>query len=247
MAAPNPFANTTLTTLLARLAERYESQPFWTSDQARRAINEGIRIWNVITGTWRGSSSGLVTVPGDSYLYVGGNVEKATQVKIGTRILNPTSIDQLDQLVPGWEGSSAAAATSCRYWAPIGGNLIVVYPADAAPGQQAITVDGIIHAPILVNVGDFLDLGDEEINTLLGYALHVLCFAKGIEAIQATRPLYVAFLKAAAARNAVFAASSIYRKLIGIDATRFALPMRDAASQQIGEALVASQTGGGNG
>lgn len=238
--APTPFQNTTLTTLLARLADRYENQPFWTADHARRAINEGLRIWNIMTGTWRGSSTGLVTPPGDSYLYVGGTVEKVTQVTIGTRILNPTSIDQLDQLYGNWEGVSAPAATSCRFWAPIGGNLIVLAPADAPPGQQAITIAGVVNAPMLVNGGDFLDLGDEEINTLLGYALHVLCFAKGIEALAATRPLYIAFLKAAAARNAVFAASSLYRKLIGLDQTRFALPMRSGMTQQVGEALTAS-------
>lgn len=242
------FQNTTLTVLLARLAERYEGQAFWTADQARRAINEGLRIWNVITGTWRASSVGLVTPPDDPYLFVGGVVEKVTQVKIGARILNPASIDQLDQFAPGWEGTTAPAATSCRFWAPVGLTMINLYPADAAPAQQAITVDGIVAAPILVNGADFLDLGDEEINTLLGYALHVLSFAKGAAAIASTRPLYIAFIRAAAARNAVFAASSVYRKLIGLDFMRYASPMRDGRAVATGEALAANedQSGGGN-
>lgn len=241
------FQNTTLATLQARLAERYEGQAFWTADQARRAINEGLRIWNVITGTWRARSAGLLTIPNDPYLFVGGAVEKVTQVKIGTRVLNPVSIDQLDQLVGNWEGTTAPAATSCRFWAPVGITEIALFPADAAPAQQAVSVDGIVAAPILVNVGDFLDLGDEEINTLLGYALHVLSFAKGAAAIASTRPLYIAFIKAAAARNAVFAASSLYRKLIGIDFMRYALPMRSEPAAATGEALVASQAGEGGG
>lgn len=239
------FQNTTLATLLIRLAERYEGQAFWTADQARRAINEGLRIWNVVTGTWRARAVGLVTIPDDPYLFVGGAVEKVTQVKIGTRVLNPTSIDQLDQFTRNWEATAAPAATSCRFWAPVGLTVIALSPADAAPGQQVISVDGIVAAPILVNPGDFLDLGDEEINTLLGYALHVLSFAKGADALASTRPLYIAFIKAAAARNAVFAASSLYRKLIGLDFMRYALPMRSAPAAAVGEALVASQSGEG--
>lgn len=242
------FQNTTLATLQARLAERYDGQVFWTADQARRAINEGLRIWNVITGTWRGSTAGLVTIPGDPYLFVDRSVAKVTRVSIGTRVLNPASLQQLDQLAPGWENSSAPAATSCRFWAPVGLTVIALSPADAFPAQQAITVDGIVAAPVLVNGGDFLDLGDEEINTLLGYALHVLSFAKGISAIAATRPLYVAFIKAAADRNAVFAASSVYRKLIGLDFTRFAVPMKDAMRAAAGQALAgAADQGQGNG
>lgn len=241
------FQNTTLATLQARLAERYDGQVFWTADQARRAINEGLRIWNLITGAWRGSSAGLLTLPGDPYLFVGGTVEKVTQVKIGTRVLNPVSLQQLDQLSRNWEGTSAPAATSCRYWAPVGLSVIALSPADAFPAQQAITVDGVVAAPILVNVGDFLDLGDEEINTLLGYALHVLSFAKGIAAMAATRPLYIAFIKSAADRNAVFAASSIYRKMIGIDFTRFALPMKNDQTATAGQALIATQDQGSPG
>lgn len=243
------FQNTTLAILQTRLAERYDGQPFWTADQARRAINEGLRIWNLITGTWRGAAAGLTTVPEDPYLFVGGQVEKVTRVRIGGRVLNPTSLEALDQLQPNWEAASAPAGTSCRYWAPVGISTIAIYPADAAPGQQVVSLTGVLNAPILVNPGDFLDLGDEEINTLLGYALHVLSFAKGIAALAATRPLYVAFIKAASDRNAVFAASSLYRKLIGMDFTRFANPMRDAATAQGGLSLAAAQdqtAGGGS-
>lgn len=245
------FQNTTLAVLLVRLAERYDGQPFWTADQARRAINEGLRIWNVITGTWRGSSVGLITVPNDPYLYVGGAVEKVTRVVVGTRVLNPTSLQQLDQLMPNWEGLTAPAALSCRHWAPVGLTEIALSPADAAPAQQAISVSGVVAAPILVNAGDFLDLGDEEINTLLGYALHTLAFAKGVAVLSATRPLYLAFLKSAANRNAVFAASSLYRKLIGLDFLRYAKPMKDQNTASMGEQLVTAQensigSGGGS-
>lgn len=250
------FQNVTLATLQTYLSQRYDGQPFWTADQARRAINEGLRIWNVITGAWRASPSiSLQTVPNDPYLPVGETVEKVTQVKIGTRTLNQASIFGLDDFFPGWEGMTTqtpGVSPSPRYWAPVGLTEIALFPADAivngVPFSSTLTVDGIVAAPILVNAGDLINLGSEEINTLLGYALHVLSFSKGITALQATRPLYLAFFKAAAARNAIFAASSLYRKIIGRDFLRTSAPMVSAESSASAEPLLSTKepSSGGN-
>lgn len=244
---PGPGAS--LATLQTRLTERYDGQVFWTPDQARRAINEALRIWNLITGAFRTPyPQGLVTIPNDPYLFVGGTIEKVTRVRFllpTGRELNPISIFQLDQLFPGWEGLTTASPgqpTAPRYWAPVGLNEIAIFPADAA-GPRAIYIEGIVAATPLVNPTDTLPLGDEEINTLLGYALHVLSFSKGLVALQNTKPLYLAFLKAAAKRNAVFAASSLYRKLIGRDMQRDAQPLRDQPTSDNADAVIAQSEG----
>ncbi len=243
-----PFTTTTLATLQTRLAERYDQQPFWTADQARRAINEGLRIWNAITGTARATAA-LQTVPNDPFLPVGGTVEKVTRVRMGTRTLNPTSLFDLDQLIPNWEAQTTATGgsvpTAPRFWAPVGVTEIALWPADASIPPSALTVDGIVAAPILVNPGDFLTLGDEEINTLLGYALHVLSFAKGSAALQATRPLYLAFLKSATEQSTNLGARSLYRKIVGLDRTRLAVSLA-AEVHEIGEmgGLEAAGAGG---
>lgn len=238
------YQTVTLSDCQTLLAQRYENQPYWTADQARRALNEGLRVWSLITATWR-TSIDLLTIPNDPHLYVGGTMVKATQVRIGSRVLTPTSLYALDRSIASWESKNTESGlptpTQVVYWAPIGITEIMIYPADAPPGQTAITVDGVRSTPILVNAGDFLDLGEEELSVLLGYALHVLSFAKGIEALMASRPLYLAFLRAAVARNAVFAASSFLRKMNGWDMNRGARPVPDEASSVVaGETLVSS-------
>lgn len=225
-----PYINVTLAELQTALAQKYEQQPFWSADQARRAINEGLKIWNAITGMWSASVT-VQTIPDDPHLFVSGALVQATQVKMGSRVLTPTSVIGLDLAVANWEGVNTETGglhpTEVAFWAPMGLTEIMLYPKDAPPGQQAVVVSGVMSTPILVNAGDFLDLGNEEINTLLGYALHVLSFGKGIEALENTRPLLRAFYAAAAKRNAVFAGSNAYRKIMGYDRTRGYKPMED--------------------
>lgn len=244
------YQSTTLATLLARLATRYEGAPFWTADQARRAINEGLRVWSLITGTWQSASAaGLRTIPNDPYLFVSGTLTKATRVTVNGLPLYPTSIAGLDRAVSNWEGTTTATAgapSRPMWWAPVGLTEIAIYPADATVGGSPCVVDGIRATTLLVNNGDFLDLGDEEISTLLGYALHVLSFYKGAEALKKTRPLYLAFMQAAIKRNAVFAANDLYRKTTGRDWTRFAQPMEQASSPQQDAAVAAISGGGGD-
>lgn len=242
------YQTTTLAQLKTRLSARYEGQPFWTADQARRAINEGLRVWSLITGTWQGTSDpALTTVPNDPYLYVGGTMTKSTRVKVGATYLVMSSIMGFDRTLPNWEGTTTATAGAPAtpvYWAPVGLTEIAIYPADATVLGTPVVVDGVRNLVPLVADGDFLDLGDEEIDTLLGYALHVLSFYKGAEALKTTRPFLVAFLQSAIKRNAVFAASDIFRKTLGRDYTRFAEPMEQASSPQQ-DAAVAAVTGGG--
>ncbi len=240
------YQSTTLTTLLARLATRYDGQPFWTADQARRAINEGLRVWSLITGTWQGANN-LTTIPNDPYLVVAGTLTKATRVAVNGQYLYQTSILGLDRSTPNWEGTTTAtsgAPSRPTMWAPVGLTEIAIYPADATVLGSPCVVDGVRSTTILVNGGDFLDLGDEEINTLLGYALHVLSFYKGAEALKMTRPLMVAFLQAAIKRNAIFAAGDAYRKIVGKDWTRYIDPMEQGTAPQQDAALAA--LGGGD-
>jgi hypothetical protein len=216
------FANVTLADLQTQLAQRYDGAPFWTPDQARRAINEGLRVWNVLTGTWRTRFT-AVTLPNDPYVALSGGVVKAIRVKRNGVTLDPGSIDGFDMGLPNWEGRPGVP----RYWAPVSLTLIALAPPDAIGGAQ-ILVDAISPAPILINPGDYLNLGSEEISTLLGYALHVLSQSQGLAALTATQPLYLAFMRGAAIRNDVLATSSFYRELLGLDRLRFDRPLHPA-------------------
>lgn len=241
-----PYASTTLAQLKVMLAQKYEDQPFWSADHARRAINEGLRIYNLITGMYRQATTQPL-IPDDTHLFVGGSLVKGTRVRINGITLTLTSINALDKLFPNWQGVNTASGgsvpTQPMFWCPVGLTEIQLYPkiAPALVGLQA-TIDGVRSTPLLVADGDYLNMGDEEISTLLGYALHVLSFAKGIDALNRTAHYRIAFFKACALRNAAFEASSLYRKMIGYDRMRSAQPMVDQGALERGEALIANQT-----
>ena len=222
------------------------------------ALAESVRLWNLFTGLSRTTIS-VSTVPDTPYidLTVPARQQwlRPTRVRVpapSARELNPSSLAGLDLSFPGWEAHTTLTApgglTAPRYWAPAGMARLAVYPADTTVvaggnGPRTLAVDGITCASVLVSAGDFLDMGDEELTALLGYALHVLSFSKGADALAATRPLYLAFLKAAADRNAVFAASSFYRKIIGQDWSKLAYPMRSASSIATADTLLGSLGG----
>ena len=232
------FQNTTLAQLQTQLAERYAGRIFWSADAARRAINEAMRIWNVLVGQWH-TNYPFVTLAGDPYVPMTGGVFKALRVKYNSVALNMSSLDALDARFPNWRSTSGTPSL----WAPVSLTTVVIYPNDAV-GGNAISVDAYSPAPILVNPGDFINLGSEEFSTLLGYALHVLSQSAGIADLKSTQGLYVAFMKAAAVRNEYFANSSFYRKLIGLDRMRFNDPARTIDAQTVAAAGAATQGGG---
>ena len=101
------YTSVTLADLQTALAERYEDQPFWTADHARRSINEGLRVYNLITGLYRAPNT-VPLIPDDSHVYVGGTLVKGTRVKIAGNYLTLTSINALDKLMPNWQGVNTA-------------------------------------------------------------------------------------------------------------------------------------------
>src|SRR6266508_237891 len=236
-----PYQNITLAQLLTRLARRYEQAVFWTPTAATAALAESVRSWNLITGISR-QTVNVSTVVDDPYIVLPIPQQwlKVTRVRIPSpaRELNLISLAGLDSAFPGWETHTTLTALGLaapRYWAPVGTTRIAIYPADTTVlaggnGPRTLAVDGIACANVLSISTDYLDLGDEELTVILGYALHVLSFSKGAEALTATTPLYLALLKAAADRNAVFAASSFYRRIIGGDLSRSAYPLRAQSS-----------------
>lgn len=250
------YQTVTLTQLLARLSQRTETAPFWSTTAATYALHEAIRLFNLFTGIARAEVL-VSTVPDTPYINLPdpGQCLKVVRVRRAATLheLNPTSLAGLDASFPGWEAYTTLTAVGVgsapRYWAPAGTGRIAIYPADTTVvaggnGPRLLRVDLITCANVPVASSDFLDLGEEEIGVICGYALHVLSFSKGATALAATRPLYLAFLKAAADRNAVFAASSFFRKIIGLDWSRLAYPLRSASSETAAAVLTGETVNG---
>ena len=86
-----------------------------------------------------------------------------------------------------------------------------------AAGGNTLTVDGVSATPVVVEDGDTVDLGDETLNVILGYALHALSFKKGGAYFANTGPLFKAFLLDAAEVNGLIKTTTLYRRLMGLD------------------------------
>lgn len=238
------YQQVTLAQLQQRLSDRYEGVPFWSADEARRALNEGLRIWNAATGYWRAP---FITVcpPGDPYVALVGTIVQDARVTFNGVPLEMGSLADFHWSLPNWRGTTTVtpgAPATPLYWARISLRTLILYPApafaNAWPNQ--VIVDGVRNTPTLVNPADYVDLGQEEFNVLLAYAQHVLAFKIGGQTLVASYPGWLSFLKAAAARNQAFLASSFYRKLMGLDQQRREFPLITAEPTRIEAALPAT-------
>lgn len=222
------YSRVTLTTLQARLAERYEAVPFWTADEATRAINEALRVWNAITGFWKAQ----VTATGikyDPFVALAGSMVWQCRVAYGTTpLVGPVSLRELNLMYPQWRSertdSGGDVPTAPEIWCKVSMTQFVVWPALGETEADAFTIDGVRSTPVLAAGGDFIDIGDEEHNVLLGYALHALSLKLGGKILHDTRAQYMAFLAAGAQRNDMLAASNWYRQTMGLDHQRSLRP-----------------------
>lgn len=213
------YQQQTLSDIRDTLKAKYESVPFWSDEQARLAINEALRVWNMLTGMWRGSLD-MVTLANDPWHPLSGSVTRHTRVLYNGIALGQTSMFSMDHHRPTWENDrtddGGSIPTVPKLWMPGGLQLIAIWPADAV-GNHTLTVEGVVTTPILTNDTDFIDIGEEEFDTLLGYALHYLTFKEGGVRFEATMPLYQAFLAAAGLKNERLKRSDTYRKVLGTD------------------------------
>ncbi len=208
-----PFTTYTLADLRTQLAFRWDSSPFWTQSDADRAINESLLLWNALTGYWKQRIT--VTIPAnDPYATVPGTMVQHTAVSIGGLALSKSSLFGLSMAQPNWRRETIAQAglpTLPQVWAAISLNAFVIWPAMDV--DATVTVDGIRQTPRLVNAGDFLDIGDDTVNTLLGYALHVAALKAPASLSQRTQGYLIDFLGEAADQNESLRATDWYKRI----------------------------------
>jgi hypothetical protein len=202
-----------------RLQERVESKPYWEDAEALLAWNEALTVWNSLTGYWHARAVQFTAA--NQYLYpVSASLLYRTRLTWNNLPLTPTSREDLNDSRPYWRQETTASGGQVpsrpMAWVPISLTTIYLWPADATAGN-VLTFDGVAATPVLTTDGGAVNLGDELLTTLLGYALHVLSFKKGGPAFQATTPLLQAFLLEAAEENDQLKTSSIYRRAMGLD------------------------------
>lgn len=245
------YVATTLALLKVRMAEARDTSVFWTDEEARLALNEALRDWNLLTGRWRTRLT-LSTLAATPEVALGATMTYGMRVTLNTGApLTPTSTLELDLGRPTWRGETTTSGgdvpTAPLLWAPQSLQQIVIWPPTAGIGTNNLLVDGVAATPVLVNDGSFVDLGDELLPVIIDYAIHCAAFKEGGARWRATLPAFVSFLKAAAEENSLLKASQAYRRFAGLDQRRFLQLVRQPGTQLDNLATLAQQQVGQGG
>lgn len=233
-----PYTQFTLTELQQQLAVKWESVPFWTATESTFALNEAFRIWNMLTGVWKGSATVVTpTVSPSPWLAVPSGIMypiRMTWASTGYS-LGRSSIGDLDNGRVNWEAENTATGGSVpnkvKVFAPAGLTLFAIWPYDAVGGNR-INVEGVVYAPQLVNPTDTVDINNDSLQPILGYALHYAAFKEGGARWAATQGYYKEFLLAAMDQNDRLATSALFRKAAGLDINRGQRPLRVGLAEQ---------------
>lgn len=235
------YAQTTYATLKALLKERVGGHDnFWTNFEFGLAINEALSVWQLMVGEFSTQAQMSTSVLGgeveDLYYPATGTsdmvVVQSTATaplplsvwRVGTDVQTHTtgslysfpklieaSLPEFDHGYPGWRTGSTGTP---EYWAPCGLNKIIFYPRpntwirlDYYRGDQPLTEES-----------DYVQLGNEELNRILDYAVWQLNIKCGTqEAFANTEPLKQLFEAAAQFRNAKLRGSLLYKSFMGED------------------------------
>lgn len=230
-----PYTSTTLAALKVLMQQRWDGSVFWTGEEARLAINEALRDWNLLTGRWRRRVT-LSTTAATPTVILPATMTYGMRVRLSTGApLHPTSVLELDLMRPSWRTETTASGgdvpTAPALWAPESLQRIVIWPATAGVGVGNLLVDGVSATPVLNEDADFVDIGDEILDVLADMAIHVAAFKEAGPRWRATRPFLQAFLVAAAEENGLLKANQAYRRAAGLDRRRDLQPAKGARTQ----------------
>jgi len=221
------YQQVTWAQLRTMLQARVESSAFWSDTEALHAINEALRLWNLLTGMWKRREL-ITTVADQVYYSLTSTLVYSVRADFSTFPLEQDSLGSLDNGMPGWEGHTTATSgkpTRPAIWAPVGLKAIAIWPADHTGGNE-IAIDGVRQTPVLSADTDYIDIGQAELQAILSYGLHYLAFKEGGQRFAATQKQYKEFILAAAEQNGRLKASTFFRRVMGLDQNRGFRPMR---------------------
>lgn len=223
------YSQFTLAQLIALFYEQVGGNTtFWRTDEATRILQEALRVFNVLTGFWRDRIDMGGTVAGQIYYATPPGLTYILRVEVNEVPMTSAQLWDLDYGEPTWESETCTSSTIPQVFAPVGFNQFVLWPASFA-GLESLIVEGVTPAPVLTNVG-FVNLGQDELETILDYSEHIAQFKEGGQEFEASQLQLKEFLKEAASRNAVLMQSSKFRKWMGLTDQK-KRPMRTPAGR----------------
>lgn len=189
---------------------------FFRLNEVTAILQESVRVYNVLTGFWRGNVTiAGGTVAGQTWYTVPPGLSYITRVECNQVPLNVSSLWDLDYGQSTWESETGTAGDPApKVWAPCGVNLFALWPSSFAGGQSLVAF-GVTPAPVLTNVG-FIDVGQSELETILDYAQHIAQFKEGGQEFDASQLWLSDFLKDASGRNAILMNSAKWRNWLGL-------------------------------
>lgn len=205
------YQRVTRAQLNTRLQDRLgDGGVFWISAERDSLMNEALAVWQAMTGSWI-EEFDIPTTAGEHYYDVPRQIMSLQRVAFnGVTELALISLHELDYGFPGWTGTTQDPP---QFWAPIGLNKFVVYPA---PESGFLHCEGIREASLLNSDADFIDVGDEELTRLILYAHHTGTFKEGSGEMEATQRAVPDLVQAAGNMNARLKATNLYRRALGL-------------------------------
>src|SRR3989304_1004123 len=100
-----PYTPVTLADLKAHLKQRTDQSLFWSDEEARLALNESIRLWNLLTGRWRRTITMSTAVNQIEYA-LPSTMTYAMRVAYQSTPLQPSSYLELDLGRPTWRSET---------------------------------------------------------------------------------------------------------------------------------------------
>lgn len=214
------YAALTLAELKDRLSAKRDRMLPWTDEEGRLTINEALRTWNFLTGRWRrraAQNTGIGTVE----YTLPATMIYGMRVTINGLPLTVTSSAEIDLMRPAWRSETIASGglvpTVPTLWMPMSLQRVAIWPAMGSVVVNGFSADGVAATPVLTQDANFIDLGQEFIDLLLNFCLHLLAFKIGGPTWTATKPFYQQFLQAAAEENGVLKANQKFRRAAGLN------------------------------
>ena len=230
-----PYTQYTRAQLRTYLLERLGAPgpAFYRTTELNFILQESLRFFNLLTGFWK--TRALFNTTSATWYQLPNAITGNMRVTWQGYTLSPASAHDISYGRPTWVGENTTTGGDVpkvpTVWVIGAINLIGIWPQDANPPNSLI-VDGLAATPILTADSQSVDLGQEELNTILDYCEHIAMFKQGGAELKDSIELLKAFLKSAAVRSDILKQSATYRKWLGLDKQRWQTKMRSEDQEE---------------
>lgn len=121
------------------------------------------------------------------------------------------SIAGLDALNPGWQGGLPGTTQSV---VSVGRNMVAANPPPLT-NLSSLTFDVVANATLPTNDGSYIQVGREQVASLIDYAEHLACFKMGGTEFAITERQATNFMRQAAVYNERLSAASLFSSPTG--------------------------------